>query len=146
MQYGSLLWKQGEKQNLKTKSKVADSRFTLSDEVVIDQQKQKEKHIGSLKVGEKMFDFSLFSSWFFFFNHCPSPLQVTKLFQKEKIKRARIRGMRNGAEKGYISVCHSRARYFFFFHAGLRSAALIKWLLDDGYHSSCCSIKSLPQF
>ena len=46
---------------MKTKSKVDDSRFTLSDEIVIDQQKQREKNIGSLKVREKMFDFSFFS-------------------------------------------------------------------------------------
>ena len=131
---------------MKTKSKVADSRFTLSDEIVIDQQKQKEKHIGSLEVGEKMFDFSLFSSWFFFFQSLFQSTTSYKTVPKGENQTQEKRGMRNGVEKGYISVCHSRARYFFFFHAGLRSAALIKWLLGDGYHSSSCSLKSLPQF
>lgn len=61
MQYGSCYGNKGKKHNLKTKSKVDDSGFTLSDEIVIYQQKQNEKNIGSLKVREKMFDFSFFS-------------------------------------------------------------------------------------
>ena len=103
-----------------------DSRFTLSDEIVIDQQKQKEKKHWLLKSQRKNVRFLVLFLMLIFFMNCFSPLQVTDLLQTKKIKRGKTRGMRDGVEKGYISVCHSRARYFFFFHADLLSAALIK--------------------
>lgn len=115
MQYGSLLWKQGEKQNLKTKSKVADSRFTLSDEVVIDQQKQKEKHIGSLKVGEKMFDFSLFSSWFFFFQSLSQSTTSYKTVPKgENQTRENTRNAQWSRERIHFRVPFARTIFFLF--------------------------------
>ena len=103
-----------------------DRRFTLSDEIVIDQQQQKEKKHWLLKSQRKNVRFLVLFLMLIFFMNCFSPLQVTDLLQTEKIKRGKTRGMRDGVEKGYISVCHSRARYFFFFHADLLSAALIK--------------------
>ena len=56
------------------------------------------------------------------------------------------RNARWSRERMHSCVPFARTIFFFFFHAGLRSAALIKQLLGDGCHSSFCSIKSLPQF
>ena len=40
---------EGEARNLKTKSKMADSRFALSEEIVVDQLKQDAKNENTTK-------------------------------------------------------------------------------------------------
>ena len=93
--------------------------------LLTNRNKKKKKH-WLLKSQRKNVRFLVLFLMLIFFMNCFSPLQVTDLLQTEKIKRGKTRGMRDGVEKGYISVCHSRARWFFFFHADLLSAALIK--------------------
>ena len=43
------IWKQGKARNLKTKSKMADSRFALSYEIVVNQLKQNAKNKNTTK-------------------------------------------------------------------------------------------------